>query len=211
MGINALRQFRRDDQIAALPRIAKLLDPQHEDRPENRTAAARICGSLKSDAAPALAMLQAAAMNDPDAKVRGPALVAIAQIAAPEQAVSSLSKGLKDNDAAVRLVAAVRLRQLGVQAAPAVHELAAVLADSNNDVAESAAETLILIGTPAVQPVAEQLSSRNVSARKLALACLAKIGVAAKETVPKIEACQRDADPQVRQLAEAALKRIRGQ
>src|SRR5262245_26848961 len=136
MGLNALRQFQRDDQIAALPQIEKLLDAKHEDRPENRAAATRICGTLKSDAAAALPGLQRAALSDPDAKVRGPALVAIAQIVEPEKAASALSQGLGDTDATVRRVAVARLKQLGAQAAPATTALAAALADSNTDVAE---------------------------------------------------------------------------
>jgi hypothetical protein len=103
-----------------------------------------------------------------------------------------------------------RLKQFGAQAAPAAQELAAALADANTDFAEGAAEASIVIGGPAVEPLAAQLRASSLSARKLALACLAKIGPAAKTAVPKIEACRQDADPQVRQLAETALTRIRG-
>jgi hypothetical protein len=210
MGLNALRQCRRDDQIAALSRLSRMLDPQHEDRPENRAAAVRLCGALKSDAASAVNALETASTSDPDAKVRGAALVAIAQIVEPAMAVSPLAKGLRDHDPAVRRVAATRLKQSAPAAAPVAGELAVALADSNSDVAELAAEALIVIGAPAVQPLGGQLSTGSAQARKLALACLAKIGPAAKAAMPKIEACKQDPDPQVRQLAEAALKRISG-
>ena len=103
------------------------------------------------------------------------------------------------------------MRQLGSTAAPAAKELAATLADPNNDVAEAAAEALIRIGTAAVEPVAGQLSSKTAAARRLALVCLARIGPAAKSTVPQIEKLKQDPDSQIRQLANAALKQLSGQ
>jgi len=135
-------------------------------------------------------------------------LAAIGQIAEPQAAVPPLTKGLADKDAAVRLVAAARLRQLSSTAAPAAKELASTLADPNNDVAEAAAEALIRIGSAAVEPVVGQLSSKNASARKLALVCLARIGPAAKSAAPQIEKLKQDPDSQVRQLANAALKQL---
>ena len=108
----------------------------------------------------------------------------------------------------MRLVAAARVRQLGPAAAPAANDLAATLADSNTGVAEAAADALIRIGPPAVEPLAGQLAASNIEARKLALACLAKLGPAAKPAAGQIEKLKQDLDPQVRQLAEAALKRL---
>jgi len=206
--LDAVRQCAETDQLAMLPRLSALLDAGREDRAENRVAIARLCGSLKSAGADALTALQGAAGNDPDAKVRSAALAAIAQIAEPQAAVGPLTKGLADKEAAVRLVAAARLRQLGSTAAPAAKELAAVLADSSNDVAEAAAEALIRIGSVAVEPVAGQLSSKSATARKLALVCLARIGSPAKSTIGQIQKLKQDPDPQVRQLAEAALKQL---
>src|SRR5207247_11330217 len=106
-------------------------------------------------------------------KARGAALAAIPQIAEPRDAVSPLTKGLADKDGAVRLVAAARLRQFGSSAAPAAKELAAALADQNTAVAEAAAEALCRVGPAAMEPLAGQLSSKTISARKLPLVCLA--------------------------------------
>jgi HEAT repeat protein len=147
-------------------------------------------------------------MADPEAKVRAASLAAIGQIAAPDQAVPALAKGLADRDDAVRLVAAARLRQLGAASKGAAKELAAALADSDPSVAQAAAEALIRIGEPASAPLAAQLASSSPSARKLALASLAKIGPAAKSAIGAIEKCRNDSDPQIKQLAEAALARI---
>lgn len=209
--IDAVRQFSAAERDAVMPRLIGLLDAGREERAENRAAVARFCGGLKDIAIDALPALQAAAAVDADGKVRATALTAVAQIAEPQAALTPLTNGLRDKDAAVRKVAAARLRQIGSAAAPAAKELAATLADQNNDVAEAAAEALIRIGSLAVEPVAGQLSSKTASARKLALVCLARIGPAAKSTVPQIEKLKQDPDSQVRQLANAAIKQLSGQ
>jgi HEAT repeat protein len=210
LALNAAKQFRQADQIAAVPRLTAMLDPQREDKPENRTAVVRLFGSLKASAAEALSSLSATAASDPDAKVRAAALAAISQVAAPGGAVSPLAKGLSDSQPQVRVVAAARLRQLGPAAAAAAAELAAALGDADQSVADAAAEALLRIGPAAVDPLAAQLSSSSLPARKMALACLAKIGPPAGSATQQIEKCKQDADPQVRQLAEAALRRITG-
>jgi hypothetical protein len=206
--LDAVRLSSRDDQVPLVPRLAAMLDPSREDRADNRIAVARLCGALRSGAAKALPALESSAGSDPDTNVRSATLVAIAQIAEPQQAATILAKSLRDREPPVRLVAAARLRQLGPVAAPAAKELATALADSNAGVAEAAAEALIRIGPPAVEPLAGQLAASNIEARKLALACLAKLGPAAKPAAGQIEKLKQDLDPQVRQLAEAALKRL---
>jgi HEAT repeat protein len=169
---------------------------------------ARLCGSLKAGRRAAGRALNQAATSDPDAKVRAAAATAAAHVLAPEDLVALLEKVLQDKDPSVRLVAAARLRQLGPPAAAAAKQLALALADEKQDVAEAAAEALVRIGPPAVQPLAEQLASKNVAAKKLALAALARLGPTAKAAGPAIEKCKQDAEAQVRQLAEAALQRI---
>jgi HEAT repeat protein len=207
-GLDAARQFVSADKIATLPNIAKLLDATQEQRPENRGAAARLCGGMKKDANGVLPAIERAAIADPDAKVRAAASTAAAQIAEPQDVVAVLKKVLTDKDASVRIVAAARLRQLGRDAAPAAKELAAALADSDKNVAEAAAESLIRVGAPAVELLTEQLSGSSVSARKLALACLAKLGPVANSAAPQIAKCKQDNDAEVRQLADVALKSI---
>jgi HEAT repeat protein len=208
--LDAVKKFARDDQVAVLPRLTAMLDPRHEDRAENRAAVARICGALRRDGAEALSALQSAAASDPNPTARAACLAAAAQVGTAEQSITMLSRSLTDNDAAVRLAAAARLRQLGPAAAPAANELANALADSDANIAEAAAEALIRIGSPAVEPLAQQLSSGSTPARRLALACLAKLGPVAKATIPAVEKCRQDADGQVRQLAETALIRLAG-
>ena len=209
IGLSAIREMRPDDQVAAAKSVAGMLDPSREYKPDNRVSVARLLGSLKSGGAETLGDLERTSANDPDARVRSAALVAITQIADPQTSLQPLIKALGDNDPAVRLVAASRLRLLGNKAASAVDALVAALGDTDMRVREAAAQALIAIGQPAVSPLASSLSGSNVESRKLALACLAKIGPNASAAAPAIEKCLMDPDPQVRKMAEAALRRIK--
>jgi HEAT repeat protein len=208
IGLSAAQQMRTKDQIEAVPRLTGMLTAMRENKPENRAAIARLIGSLKREAASAADSLAGAAADDPDPKVRAACLAAIVQVAEPGEVIAPLANGLTDQDPAVRLVAAARLRQLAAAASPAAKQLAAAMGDDDQRVREAAAEALIRIGADAVEPVTAQLSSPNLSAKSLALACLAKIGPAARSALPAIEKCKMDADPVVRKLAEAAIKRI---
>src|SRR5262249_14923361 len=111
-GLDAIRQFSRDDQIVALPRVVVMLDATREPRADNRAAIARLCVLLKADARPALSSLEQAGLSDPDAKVRSAAVAATAVVAEPLELPDYLKKALEDKESAVRVVAAVRLRQL---------------------------------------------------------------------------------------------------
>lgn len=207
-GLDGVKQFEPADQAGVLSGLAALLDANREERVENRISVARLCGTLKREAAAALPALKQAASADGDARVRAAAIAAVAVVAEPKEAAGALAISLNDKDAGVRLAAVARLRQLGVAASPAVQPLAAALADPNKDVAEAAAEALIRVGPEAVSVLAEQLASTNLTSRKFALACLAKLGPLAKPATEQIEKCRKDANPEVRQLAEAALRRI---
>ncbi|MCI0361261.1 MAG: HEAT repeat domain-containing protein [Planctomycetaceae bacterium] len=210
IGLSAVRQMHSPDQAAAVPRLAAMLDPAREDKAPNRESVARLLGGLKSDASAAIEKLASAAAADPAASVRSACLIALAQIATPDQGSSLVAKGLADQDPAVRLVAAVRLRQLGAASAPASKNLAAALADSDSRVRAAAAETLVKIGKPAVSDITGQLATDSLDARKLALYCLTKIGPDAKEAGPMVEKCLADSDADVKKLAAAALASMRG-
>jgi HEAT repeat protein len=231
IGLAAVKQMRSADQVAAVPRLATMLDSHREAQPDNRAGIARLLGSLKAEAAPALEQLATAASGDPDPRVRSACLRALGQIAGEDQRASLLAKGLADKDAAVRLVAAAQLRDQGFAALSASPDLAGALSDSDQRVSAAAAEALIRLGLAppvqetvigaegkvetltrtgekAIEALRGVLSSKDVEARKLALACLAKIGPPAKLAVPAIENCKADSDSQIKQLAEVALQRI---
>jgi HEAT repeat protein len=209
IGVSAAKLMQPTDQAAIAPELAEMLDPAREDKPDNRVAIIRLLAKLASDASGSANRIAASAKSDPDPNVRKAALAAIVQVAAPPDAVAALAAGLSDADAGVRLVAAARLRQLGIIGSPASQKLAASLADSDARVANAAAEALVNIGATAVEPVVGQLTSQNIAARQLALACLAKIGKDAASAAPAIEKLLQDPDPQTRELAAAALARIK--
>lgn len=209
-GIDAARQFSRIDQLRVVPELRALLEVQREERAENRAAVVRLLGTLKQEASDALPAILAAIKSDPDARVRSAAVAAAVAISSALPVIEVLAKALKDTDTTVRLAAASRLRQLGAAAAPVATSLAMALGDSENAVAEAAAEALIRVHVAAVGPVTEQLHASRPETKKLALAVLIKIGPPAKAATKEIERCRQDADPQVRQLAETALKRLAG-
>ena len=208
MGRAAVVEMRSADQIAAVPKLAALLSPDREAKADNRAAIARLFGTLKSEAAPALSALAGAAAADPDAKVRAACYAALVQVAPPTDALAPLEKGLADPDPAVRVVASAQLRKLFAVAAPAAKSLATTLGDADQRVRENSAEALILIGKPAVEPLIEVLGGKQTEARKYALVALGKIGPNAKAAVPAIDKCRSDSDPAVQKLAEQALKQI---
>ncbi len=210
IGLSAVREMHAPDQVAAAPRVAALLDPAREDKPTNRESAARMLASLKTAAGLARDKLSAAASSDPVASVRSACLIALAQVAEPAEAAPLVATGLADKEAAVRLVAAVRLRQIGAGSAPASKELAAALADSDSRVRAAAAEALVQVGKPAVADIAGQLATSSLEARKLALYCLTMIGPTAKQAAPLVEKCLTDSDAEVQKLAAAALASMQG-
>lgn len=207
-GLSALKQLPRERQSAALPQLVVMLDPARESKPENRAGSARLLGSLRAAAAEAHEALAKAAADDPDAKTRATALAALNQVDHPARSLANFTAALDDADGSVRLVAAAKLRDIGPPAAAAATKLAERLADDDQRVRETAAEAMIAIGKPSVEPLIGVLATQNVEAKKLALACLAKLGPAAKAALPAIEKCRSDEDRLVRQLAEAAIARI---
>ena len=210
LGLQAVRKMQKTDQAAAVPRLSKMLAPQQEPSADNRATLARLLGSLKQAAAPALEALSSGAKEDESPRVRGAYLVAISQIASLEHALPAFRQGLGDPDAAVRLVAAARLRQLAKDAAPAAEDLAQALEDADASVREAAAEALVQIGPAAVEPLSQHVDSKNAPTRQLAIACLGKLGPAAKSTLPQVEKHLTDEDPEVQRIAEAVVRILRG-
>lgn len=210
LALSAIRQCPREVQVQHVNSVLSLLEPAREDHPEHRAAAARWLGQLREDARSALPALIAAAQGDPQPRVRSAALFAVAQVAAGEAALPVLIQGLDDQDAAVRLVAAARLRQMDEAAAPAAEVLAEHLADPDPRVSQASAEALLRIGPPAVAPLARQLHVSAPGAKRLALTVLAKLGPAAAPARPQLEACLQDPDPQVQKLAQAVLSQLSG-
>jgi HEAT repeat protein len=208
LGLAAIKQMPAEDQAAALPQLAAMLDHQRERRADNRASVARLIGGLKSAGAAQAPALLVAVRADPEGKVRAACLAAVSQIAPATEVVGPLAAALADKDPAVRIVASAQLRRLGAASAPAASQLATALGDSDQRVRENSADALIVLGAPAVPALSGALGSDKVEARKYALAALAKIGPPAKSAIPAVEKCLQDSDPAVSKLAAQALKQI---
>lgn len=209
LALEAAKQMTAQEIATAMPQLTALLDPQTETKPKNRAEVARFAGSLKQKGLPFARALSKSAVNDPDERVRSAAIFALTQIAKPDDCLPTLQKGLTDQQPGVRLVAAGRLKALGMQAQPAADALGKALSDSDERVRTSAAEALVRIGVLAVPVLGEQLGSQDANARKLALACLSSLGAAAKGELAKIEKLQQDQDPDVREAAKILVTRLK--
>lgn len=206
IALQAAWKFRPADRGTVAVAWAARLNPQTEPKPEHRASLARLIAGVKTEAAAAAPQLQTAVTSDPDPRVRGAALVALAETAKPELVISGCQAALADELPSVRIVAAARLRKLGASATPAAKELAQALADADSAVRLAAAETLVKIGAPAVAEVATQLSSKQAETRKLSVACLASLGPAAKTAAPALRPLLADPVAEIRTAAEQALR-----
>jgi HEAT repeat protein len=210
LGFQAVKQLPPAELAATSPQLIVLLDPAHETKAENRAAVARLAGNLGQRGAPFATSLEKTAVSDEDLRVRSAATFAYTQVSLPpESAVPLLQQVLKDKQPAVRLVAAGRLRNLAAKAAAASNDLGTALADEDEAVRLAASEALVRIGSSAVPALRTALESKNVNAKKLALACLSALGPAAKDALPAIEKAQQDADKAVSEAAKVLAERLK--
>jgi HEAT repeat protein len=208
IALEAAQQMREPDLAASQALLTQSLDPSLTADPNRRAAIARVLQRLKSKAAESAPALSNAVANDPDAKVRGAALVALSNVAPADEVVATAQKALADSDPAVRIVAAARLRQLGKPAAPAAAALAKALSDSDERVRSAAAEALVRLGADAVPALIDAVDAESTAARQLAVACLSRIGPPAKDALPSLEKRKQDPDETVRKLAAVAIGKI---
>jgi len=126
--------------------------------------------------------------------------------------VFSLLVALRDNDPAVRLAAAKALRRYPADLAvvePALRE--AAKGDPDPDVRKVAAESAQEVVKAEVARLARLLKESDENVRLLAAKALGRMGPAARDAVPALkEAAAKDADSDVRCVAEGALKKIQG-
>lgn len=204
IGMQALRRMPADVAVQAAPALGRLLANGQEDA-ATRAEVARLLGKMQLGAKAALPDLRRVAAEDPDARVRSASLFASSRIGGDAEAVKLYRIALtKDQDASVRRVAATRLGRLpGGDAAAA--DLAAALGDKSDEVASAAIDSLVAIGSPAVEPLAKQLSSSNTRLRKLSMFALARLGELAKPAVPAIKPLTNDSDPDIQRLAKELL------
>ena len=208
IAISAARRFPPTALVQALPQLNLVL-ADHQGTAETRAAAARLIGTLEELGGQAVSTLTQAAGGDPDPSVRSACLLALGRVAEVKQAVAVLQEALRqDPHPNVRGLAATRLARLGPAAAEAASALAAALADSDEGVGRKAADTLVELGPAAVPPTVAQLDASEAATRRLAVFVLARLGASAKPAIEAVRGRLQDPDAEVRQLAEAAIRRI---
>lgn len=111
----------------------------------------------------------AAALDDPDWRVRAAAVAALRAGAVVQPAVvEPLRDALEDGDARVRAAAARALVDAGPGAAPAAGTLAALLADPDATTRRQATRALVAIGPAAIPVLIRAREAGGVAARRYA-------------------------------------------
>ena len=123
-------------------------------------------------------------------------------------AVPALILALKDKDKLRRSSAARALGKLGSQSASAVPDLLQALDDQDPTVYAEVAWALGQIGSAAVPGLLKALSSTERTRRISAAWTLGRIGPDANQAVPILSELAQGQDPEVSQVATAALKQI---
>ena len=210
LAMSAAQRFPAGALKESLPQLNGVLRDR-KDGAETRAAAARLIGTLDTQAGEAAETLAQAAVGDPDPSVRSAALMSLCRVAPADQAAAVLQQVLaRDVEARVRGMAAVRLGKLGPPAAGAAPALADALADSDEGVRRKAADALVTLGAAAVTPAAEKLEATDPGVRRLAVFVLGKLGADAKPALDALRKHLQDPDAEVKQLAELAIRRIEG-
>lgn len=205
----ALEKVSREQLGRALPKLAELAKNIQEDK-AYRVRAVRAIAKLGETGTSAVPDLVRLAGDDANPELQRAAYDAIAKVATPAEAESFFVEVLKSNPSMdLRRLAAKRL----VQAAVSPQSLAGLIAafkDSEADVRNAAADSLVAIGRPAVSQLIQGLQDPDVQVRRRAAQTLGRLNNVAVEAVPALKARLQDADPQVRGLAAASLKLIQG-
>ncbi len=197
---------------ATLAKLAPKFLALAADTKENeayRVRAIRTLGRIGSAAGSVAAPLEKLVHSDANPRVRRAALAAIEKIAAPEQAEQIYLQILRSH-APVELRRNVPLLLSRVAITDkAIDGLIAAFGDSDAELRKQASLALVAIGRPTVKALLAALQQPSVATRRYAIYTLGKLGPLAKDAIPALEKLQHDPNPEVAQLAKAALKLIR--
>jgi HEAT repeat protein len=181
--------------------ILRLGSADHAARSQ---AAAELGKRRCARAAPRLAAIFRRQGLDPLAGEAEKALVAIGATSVP-----LLAAFARDRDLWVRADAIVALGKIGPEAAAAVPTLVEILADPDQLSSSCAARALAHMGSAARGPLIAALSGTSRRARRAAAESLGNMRCRTKECIDALTGSLRDADPDVRIGASAALGEIR--
>jgi HEAT repeat protein len=150
-------------------------------------------------------------LDDPNPAVRAAALRATGW----NGDVDLLTRALQDEDADVRLLAAMYLGHREAEAGPSAKGLVALLKDKHKGVRHEAIQALRAIGAPAAPALVEALSDPDARVREGALDSLGTRRLRSPEerasAISALQRLRRDDDPNVRQKARALLQYLRDQ
>lgn len=193
-----------------------------------RLAAAQALQNLGDRARPAVpALINALAPRDYIKDFRpvrcGEAMVALSRIdpgakelaGAVKLVVGKLLEDERQGSFGARATGARLLGDCGAAAQSAVPAVSKLLQDPDGDVRVAAAEALLKLapdrqGEAALAVLAEALKHPDLLVRRRSAEALAGRGPQARSVLPALTAALRDPEPEVRQAAAAAVKRVAG-
>jgi HEAT repeat protein len=138
-------------------------------------------------------------------KVAGDVLIRQGKAAIPQ-----LLALLEDKDQRVRLEGLRLLTNIPPDSALMLPRLKRLVAAKVSSVRESALVLLARLGPEGVPHLVGALTDRNAGVRWTAAFSLGEMGQAARNAVPALIRAAEDADPDVREAARAAVRKIRG-
>ena len=185
-------------------------------RAENNKANVRreFAGMLAKTSAPALPLLTKL-LSDADAKVRRAAATAVAeQVAAAEDAESTISSDLVEGlhargETLTRALAKVETsKRRRAAAQPAIAALAGLLRDPDADVRWATGVALSKIGAPAVGEITPLLKDKEAEVRWEAVSVLGSLGAVASSAIPELKKLLEDPNTKVASAADEAIQKI---
>jgi HEAT repeat protein len=194
---------------AAVPALARILK---DAEPSLQAAAAEALGAVGPATEAAVSDLLEAALQDGNEGLCRSAVRALGQIGRrPESVVPTLLDLLARGEPDLQLIAVEALGAFGPAAAAAVPALAAVLEDADDNLAGEAAWALARLGEagrPAIPDLVRALKSGEGVLPVKAAFALGEIGAGVEEVVPALRRALGSSDDEVREEAEAALRKI---
>jgi HEAT repeat protein len=185
-------EFDAEKTLAAIgePAVGPLIDllEVHHDS-KVRTRAANTLAEIGRAAAPAVPILRRLeALTDPDRSLSAAAHSALKKIlGSGAWGTGELTKLLStSSDRLQRFWAIEELRRLGPEAAPATEVLIKALDDNDSDLRESAADTLVEIGSKAVPQLVQTIRAGSGRAHAHAASALRRIRPRPAEAIPHI-------------------------